>query len=185
MRDEKESLAVIHPPRRPVRTSGSSRRSGCARFILVPAAFDARMSMPHAPLFQIVLQEITTVVHCLRRLDLEAHPVRQLIDLAEDLLELFTQSRSPNGPRPTGTRKKTFHITIASFSNSAHRLSRSCALCRLIVVCTWIGIRPHWPIRSPGSSVPKLPAIRETYRESPAKTRPAKSQAAPALLPST
>jgi hypothetical protein len=40
-------------------------------------------------LFQIVLQQIAPVVHGLGGLDLEVDPVRELVDLAEDLLELL------------------------------------------------------------------------------------------------
>jgi len=48
------------------------------------------VSMAHLPLFQIVLEQVAPVVHGFSGLDLEADPVRQLVDLAEDPLEVFT-----------------------------------------------------------------------------------------------
>ena len=45
--------------------------------------------MPHPALFQVVLQQVAPVVHRLRRLDLEIRPLRQLVNLAEHLLELL------------------------------------------------------------------------------------------------
>ena len=45
--------------------------------------------MPHAPLFQIVLQQVAPVVHRLRGLDLKVHSMAQFVDLSEDFLELL------------------------------------------------------------------------------------------------
>ena len=48
------------------------------------------VAVAHFALFQIVLEQVAAVVHGLSGLDLEAHPVGQLVDLAEDLLKFLT-----------------------------------------------------------------------------------------------
>ena len=48
-----------------------------------------RMTVAHLALLEIVLEQVTAVVHGLGGLDLEADAVRQLVDFAEDLLEFL------------------------------------------------------------------------------------------------
>ena len=47
------------------------------------------MAVAHLALFKIVLQQVAAVVHGLGGLDLEVDAVRELVDLAEDLLEFL------------------------------------------------------------------------------------------------
>src|ERR1035437_7704499 len=54
------------------------------------------MAMANAPLLKVVLQEVAPVVHGLGRLDLKIHPVRQLVELAEELLELLAREQIGN-----------------------------------------------------------------------------------------
>ncbi len=46
-------------------------------------------AVAHLALFQIVLQQVAAVVHGLGGLDLEVDALRELVDLAEDLLEFL------------------------------------------------------------------------------------------------
>jgi len=66
--------------------------------------------------------------------------MRELVDLGEDLFELFAAGQSIELATAYRNQEKTFHMTIASFSKRAQRLSRSWALWRLMVVCTWMGM---------------------------------------------
>ena len=76
---------------------------------------DGRMAVvarwPHAfALFQVVLQQVAAVVHGLGGLDLEVGAVRELVDFAEDLLELLAARagrRAGRGPREPGRRRST------------------------------------------------------------------------------
>ena len=49
----------------------------------------ARMAVAHLALLQIVLQQVAPVVHGLGRLDLEADPAAELVDLPEHVFEFF------------------------------------------------------------------------------------------------
>jgi len=46
-----------------------------------------------AALFKVVLEQVAAIVHGLSGLDLEADAVRQLVNLAEDLLELLAREQ--------------------------------------------------------------------------------------------
>src|ERR1035441_6426580 len=89
MGDKQKALAVVHPPRGPASGAGLGVGSGSAGLVGLRGGRAVRMSVPDAPLFQIVLQEVTPVVHGLGGLDLEVHAVAQLVNLAEDLFELL------------------------------------------------------------------------------------------------
>ena len=51
------------------------------------------VAVAHFALFQIVLEQVAAVVHGFSGLDLEADAMRQLVDLAEDLFELFAREQ--------------------------------------------------------------------------------------------
>ena len=65
-----------------------------------------RMPVANAPLFEVVLQEVTPVVHRLSGLDLEVHPLREFVDLVEDLLEFLAAEQVGYLPAAHGNEEK-------------------------------------------------------------------------------
>jgi len=51
------------------------------------------VAVADAALFKVVLEQVAAIVHGLSGLDLEADAVRQLVNLAEDLLELLAREQ--------------------------------------------------------------------------------------------
>jgi len=91
-------------------------------------------------LLQVVLQEIAPVVHPPRWVLIwKIDPLRELVDFAEDLLELLAAEQVVKLAAPHRNQEEYVPHHNGSLSKRAQRLSRSAALWRLMVVCTWMG----------------------------------------------
>ena len=89
--DEDEALAVVDAAGCPAHVAGFGFGGGCAWLVGDGGGVAAGVTgaVSHFALFEVVLDEIAAVVHRLGGFDLEADAVGELVDFAEDLLELF------------------------------------------------------------------------------------------------
>ena len=139
-----------------------------ARLVLVLGAAACGCPCPMRSLFQVVLQQIAAIVHRLGRLDLEAHPVRQLVDLAEDLFELLAGEQIAQlAATHRNQEEHVPHHDGQLFKQSAEVVE----VVRVVAADGGVHLdrnaRLVGPLRRPGWSAPTLPAVRGTCRESP------------------